>query len=118
MSIQTVANRLVELTRIGQYETAQNELFADDAQSIEPPHAQGMQTVQGKDSIISKGKQFQSIVEAFHGASVSDAVIAGHYFSVAASLDVTLKGQGRIKMEEVIVYHVVDDKIVSEQFFY
>jgi limonene-1,2-epoxide hydrolase len=33
------------------------------------------------------------------------------------AMDVTMKGQGRMKIEEVCVYEVKDDKIVSEQFF-
>jgi hypothetical protein len=36
MSTQQIAERLVELCRIPDYETAQKELFADDAVSIEP----------------------------------------------------------------------------------
>jgi ketosteroid isomerase-like protein len=33
-------------------------------------------------------------------------------------MDVTMKGQGRMKMDEIAVYGVKDGKIVSEQFFY
>jgi hypothetical protein len=31
---------------------------------------------------------------------------------------VTVKGQGRMKMDEIAVYEVKDGKIVKEQFFY
>jgi ketosteroid isomerase-like protein len=33
-------------------------------------------------------------------------------------LDATMKGRGRMDMREICVYHVRDDKIVQEQFFY
>jgi hypothetical protein len=33
-------------------------------------------------------------------------------------MDVTMKGQGRSKMDEIAVYEVKDGKIVKEQFFY
>lgn len=106
------------MSRTGQYETAQRELFAENAVSVEPAHAQGMQTVEGLEAIVAKGKHFQSIVEEIHGGFVSDPVIAGNFFSVSTWLELTFKGRGRTKMEEVIVYEVKDGKIVKEQFFY
>jgi hypothetical protein len=33
-------------------------------------------------------------------------------------MDVTMKGQGRMNMDEIAVYEVKDGKIVKEQFFY
>jgi hypothetical protein len=33
-------------------------------------------------------------------------------------MDVTMKGQDRAKMDEIVVYEVKDGKIVKEQFFY
>ncbi len=36
MTTQEIANRLVELCQKGDFETAQKELFAEDAVSIEP----------------------------------------------------------------------------------
>jgi len=119
MTIQEIASRLVELCRQGQYETAQKELYADDATSTEfSPQTQTLQTVEGLPAIIAKGQHFQTIIEAVHGASMSDALIAGNYFTVSSLLDATLKGMGKIVMEEIAVYKVKDGKIVSEQFFY
>jgi hypothetical protein len=118
MSIETIADRLTALCRQGKYEEAQRELFSEDAESIEPPHSPGLQTVKGLDNIVKKGEQFQSMVEAVHGGSVTDPVIAGNHFAVAAILDITMKGMGRQKMQEVAVYTVNDGKIVKEQFFY
>jgi limonene-1,2-epoxide hydrolase len=33
-------------------------------------------------------------------------------------MDVTMKGPGRVQMDEIAVYEVKDGKIVKEQFFY
>jgi len=42
MTTQDVANRLHQLFNEGKWQEAQEELFTEDAESIEPPKAQGM----------------------------------------------------------------------------
>jgi ketosteroid isomerase-like protein len=120
MNTDAVAKRLVELCRKGEYEQAQRELYAQDAVSIEmpglPPGALG--DAKGLAAIYEKGRQWQAMVETVHGGFVSDPVVAGNWFSVAASMDITLKGRGRVQMSEICVYRVRDGKVVSEQFFY
>ena len=118
MTIQEIANRLVEHCRTGNYTAAQEELYSEDAESIEPAHMPGLQSVKGRDAIVEKGKQFQSMVEEIHGSTVSDAVIAGNHFAVAAVIDATMKGAARSTMTEIAVYEVKDGKIVKEQFIY
>ncbi|MGC4035637.1 MAG: nuclear transport factor 2 family protein [Chitinophagaceae bacterium] len=118
MTIQEIANRLVEYCRVGNYTAAQEELFSEDAESIEPEHMPGLQTVKGRDAIVEKGKQFQSMVEEIHSNTVSDAVVAGNHFAVAATIDATMKGAPRSLMNEIAVYEVKDGKIVKEQFIY
>lgn len=117
MTTQAVANRLVELCRKGEILACQEELFADNVTSIESEMAPGPKTLTGKQENIEKGKQFGAMIEAVHGNVISEPVIAGNYFSISWIFDVTIKGQGRQKMEEIIVYHVKDGKILSEQFF-
>ena len=118
MTIQEIAARLRELCQQGKYEEAQNELFADNAVSIEPAHSPGLQSVEGLEAIKQKGHAFQSMVEAIHGGYVTEPAIAGNRFAVGAGLDLTMKGQGRVNMEEICLYEVKDGKIVKEQFFY
>ncbi len=77
-----------------------------------------MQTVNGLDAIVEKGHQFQSMVEQVHSSTVSEPIIAGNTFAVAAILDLTLKGIRRVPMEELAVYEVDDGKVIKEQFFY
>jgi len=118
MTTQDVANRFNELAGSGQWDQIQNELFADNAVSIEPANSPGMQSVEGLDAIREKGKQFGEMVEEMHGGYSKDPQVAGNHFAVAMGMDVTMKGQGRMKMDEIAVYEVKDGKIVKEQFFY
>ena len=120
MNTEAVAKRLVELCRKGEHEQAQRELYAQDAVSIEmagaPAGALG--DAQGLQAIYEKGRQFAAMVEAVHASSVSEPVVAGNWFSVSMTMDVTFKGRGRVQMTEICVYQVRDGKIVREQFFY
>jgi hypothetical protein len=118
MTTQEVANRFHELAQTGQWDKIQEELFAENAASIEPPHAQGMQSVEGIAAIKEKGKQFGEMVEEMHGGYTTPPVVGGRFFSVAMGMDVTYKGMGRQKMDEIALYEVKDGKIVREQFFY
>jgi hypothetical protein len=61
---------------------------------------------------------FQQMVEEMHGGYSSKPLVAGKYFTVATGMDVTMKGAGRSKMDEVALYEVKDGKIVKEQFCY
>ena len=118
MTTQEVANRLKELFNEGKWAEAQQELFSEDAESVEPPNAQGMQSAKGLDAIKKKGEQFNAMVEEMHGGYVSDPIVAGNYIAVGMGIDATYKGMGRQKMDEIALYEVKDGKIVKEQFFF
>lgn len=113
-----VAARFNTLAKEGKWDQIQDELFAENAVSIEPPNSPGLQSVQGLQAIKEKGKAFAESVEEMHGGYSSDPLVAGNYFSVAMGMDGTFKGMGRMKMDEVALYEVKDGKIVKEQFFY
>ena len=118
MTTQEVANRFHEMAQEGQWSKIQEELFADSAVSIEPPQSPGLQSVEGKEAIKKKGEMFDQMVEEMHGGYSNAPVVAGNFFAVAMGMDVTMKGMGRTKMDEISVYEVKDGKIVKEQFFY
>jgi SnoaL-like domain len=118
MTIQEVAARYKELAQSNQWDKIQDELYAENAVSIEPPHSQGLQSVEGLAAIKQKGQMFQSMIEEMHGGYCTEPVIGGKYFSVAMGMDITMKGMGRMNMDEVAVYEVNDGKIVKEQFFF
>ena len=53
-----------------------------------------------------------------HGGYVGEPIVAGNHIAIAMGMDVTMKGAGRMKMDEIALYEVKDGKIVKEQFFY
>jgi hypothetical protein len=118
MTTTEVAKRLVELCRQGKIQETLKELFADDAVSIEPTDQMGPRQQNGLAAIIEKGKMFDSMLEEFHGSTISEPLVAGNHFSISWVLDATMKGRGRVKMEEICVYKTENGKIVMEQFFF
>ena len=120
MDTASVAKRMVELCREGKYEQVYDELFSPHAENIEmPAMANGpLGNAKGLDALRAKGKAWSDSVEEMHGGSVGDPSVSGNWFSVPMSMDVTMKGQGRMQMDEMCLYQVQDGKIVREQFFY
>jgi hypothetical protein len=117
MTTQQIADRLFELCNRGEYETAQKELYADNAISIEPQASPGFEKeTKGLKAIIEKGHKFTEMVGEMHGGSVSKPLVAGNSIAFTLNMDVTMKGGKREKMTELCVYNVKDGKIVSEQF--
>jgi limonene-1,2-epoxide hydrolase len=93
------------------------ELYGDDVECIEPAHAHNQGT-KGKAEVFERLKGWYANVEAMHESSLTEPVVMGNHFSVGSMIDMTMKGAGRMKMEEVGVFEVKDGKIVKEQFFY
>ncbi|MDQ3056634.1 MAG: nuclear transport factor 2 family protein [Pseudomonadota bacterium] len=120
MTTQQVADRLVELCRAGKYEQAQEELYAEDAVSLEMEGMSGggLGNATGMDAIREKGRKWAENIVEMHGGSVGEPVIAGNWFSLVMGIDATYKDMGRMDMQEICVYQVRDGKIVLEQFFY
>jgi len=118
MTTQEIAKRLVELCRKGEFETAQKELFADDAVSIEPHATPDFQKeTKGLQSIIEKGHKFESMVEKLHGVTASEPLCAANSIAFVLGMDVTMKERGHMNMSELCVYTIKDGKIISEQFY-
>lgn len=118
MTTQEVAKRLSQFFKENKWSEAQEDLFAENAVSIEPPNSPGLQSVEGLDAIREKGRKFEEAVEEVHGGYVTEPIVAGDYIAVGMGMDVSFKGQGRMKLDEIAVYEVKDGKIVREQFFY
>lgn len=117
MKTEEIAKRLVALCREAKWETAQTELFAADAVSIEPYETPAFaKETKGLPAIIEKGHKFEAMVEKMHSLKVSDPVVATNSFACTMTMDVTMKGQGRMNMSELCVYVLKDGKIVSEAF--
>lgn len=117
MNTQDVANRFHELSQKGDWAGIQNELFSEDAVSLEPEWSPNWK-VEGLANIRQKGEDFGQMIEETHGGYCNEPIVAGNHFSCAMGMDVTMKERGRVKMDEIAVYEVKDGKIVKEQFFF
>ena len=118
MTVQEIANRMGELFKESKWDQVQDELYADDCESIEPAHAPGLKSVKGREALKQKAKEFNDMIEEVHSGWVSDLLVGGNHITCAMGLDCTMKGMGRIKMDEVCVYEVKNGKVVKEQFFF
>jgi hypothetical protein len=118
MTIQEIAKRLVDYCRKGDWEGAHLELYAKSARSTEPYATPDFErVVDGLEAIRKKGKMFDSMVETVHSIEVSEPLVAGNSIAFTLTMDMTMKGKGRMKSPELCVYQVKDGKIVSEEFF-
>ncbi|MGC4102649.1 SnoaL-like domain-containing protein [Ferruginibacter sp.] len=117
MTTQQVADRFYELSQQNGYEHIQTELYSDNARSIEPDNPM-FSNAEGIEAIREKGKQFSEMIEEVHGGYCNKPQVAGNFFTCTMGMDVTIKGQPRMQMDEVAVYEVKDGKIVLEQFFF
>ena len=113
-----VAKRFYQLAQTGKWYEIQDELFAENASSIEPSTSEGLKTVTGLDAIRKKGKEWDAMIEEVYGGYCNEPQVAGNYFVCAMGVDVKMKGQPRGKMDEIALYEVRDGKIISEQFFF
>jgi hypothetical protein len=118
LTTQEVATRFNELAQQEKWFEIQDELFSDDVKSIDPDHSKYFGKAEGKVAVRKKGEDFVKTIEAFHGASTSEPMVAGKYFTVRRFVDITLPKHGRIQMDEIMLYEVKDGRIVLEQFFY
>jgi hypothetical protein len=117
MTTQEVADRFYELALQGNFDQIQAELYDENVKSIEPANSD-WQNVEGLDKVMDKAKEWKSTMEEMHGGYTNKPQVAGNFFTCTMGMDMTVKGQERMKMDEVAVYEVRDGKIVLEQFFY
>ena len=118
MTTQQVADRMKELFNENRFDKVQDELFDSNCVSIEPEHSMALKKAEGLNAIKEKGRQFNAMVEEMHDGYVSEFIVAGNFISCAMGMDVTMKGMGRMKMDEIAVYEVKNGKIILEQFFF
>ena len=79
MTTQEVANRFNELAQEGNWEKIQEELYSQDAESIEPAYPQAMPSVKGINAIKEKGKKFNEMVEEMHGGFSKEPIVSGNH---------------------------------------
>jgi ketosteroid isomerase-like protein len=117
MSVQDVANKLVELCREGKHTEAIQDLYDEHVVNVEP-EGSPMQKTEGKEAVLKATEQWFSSVEEIHNGEISDPIVAGDHFACTMNYDVTYKEHGRNVMNELAVFGVKDGKITSAEFFY
>lgn len=118
MNTQQIADRLVELCRRGDFETAQNELYAPDAVSIEQEATPAFEKeTRGMEAIKEKGDKWNAMVEEMKGITVSEPLVAPNSFACTMQMNLVMKGRGPMDIKELCVYEVKDGKVISEAFY-
>ena len=118
LSTREVAARFEELARQEKWFEIQDELFADNVRSIDPPDSPYFGYAEDKAAVRKKGEDWVKRIEAAHKRHTTKPIVGDNYFAVGREVDITVQGFGRIQINEVMLYEVKDGQIVSEQFFY
>ncbi|MBT8419018.1 MAG: nuclear transport factor 2 family protein [Silicimonas sp.] len=118
MSTQDIAQKLVQHCQNHTEAQGLQELYAEDAVSIEPMAPEGMDPISnGREAIKAKHEWWNSNFDV-HGMNVEGPFVNGSNFSVMFEIDATDKSSGdRWKSKEVALYETDGEKIVRESFF-
>ena len=118
MTTHEVVARFNELAQQEKWFEIQDELFADNVKSIDPPNSPYFGYAEGKSSVRKKGEDFVKRIEAAHRTYTTEPVVGGNHFTVGREVDITVQGLGRIQINQIMLYEVEGGQIVLEQFFY
>ncbi len=117
MTTQEVADRYMELNATATGIEIQQELYDDEIECIEPPHAP-MGGAKGKAAVMERLQGWYANVAEMHESKTTQPVVMGNYFSLGMMVDLTTKDGTRQRLEEMCLYEVRNGKIVKEQYFY
>ncbi|HEY5746305.1 MAG TPA: nuclear transport factor 2 family protein [Chryseolinea sp.] len=118
LTTEEVAARFDTLAQQERWFEIQDELFADNVRSIEPPHSVYMKDAEGKSLVRKKAEAFVAKVQTVHRAHTTHPIVAGDHFAVGREMDFTVEGFGKVVINEIMFYEVKDGQIVLEQFVY
>ncbi len=119
MNTQQIAERLVQLSRTGEYDAIYDELFAPDAIGVWPAGTPEESPTIGIDAMKQKGKEREAMFEKLLWIHIGEPIVANDHFAVVTWFEAIQKGQTEPSThQEIIVYTVRDGKIVKEEYFY
>ena len=118
MNTQEIAQKLCAHCHNHTEMQALEELYADNAVSVEAMAPEGQSPVsEGRDAIKAKHDWWGSNFEV-HDFSLEGPFVNGDKFSVVFHIDATDKSSGnRWNSKEVALYEVENGKIARESFF-
>jgi ketosteroid isomerase-like protein len=111
-------DRFQELAMAEKWFEIQDELFADDVESIEPKDSPWLADARGKQAVREKAMAWVNRITAVHSTSTTAPIVAENHFVVGRKMDLTVQDLGRVQMDQLMLYEIRDGKIVKEQFFY
>ena len=114
MDTAALDNQLNQKVLSGQALEAFEEFYADDVVMIEGSGERH----EGKDTNRKREQDFFASVEEVHAFDLLGSATSGDRSYSEWLMDVTLKGMGRIKMEQTAVRDWKDGKVVKERFYY
>ncbi|MEM7486088.1 MAG: SnoaL-like domain-containing protein [Bacteroidota bacterium] len=117
MSVSEIAHRLIALLREKKFIEAQIELYHEDIISIEPEKHPFPKTV-GKNKLIEKERKFLQSIAEWHEFEVSEPLVAKNHFSLRMLTRISLMEGETLEIDEIILYEVEHNKIISEKYFY
>lgn len=112
--VAALDDQLNQMVLNGQAMEAFEKFYADDVVMQE----NSGDPVRGKDANRQRELDFFASLEEFHGAGVLGSGVSGERSYTEWWMDVTFKGAGRVKMEQVAARIWKDGLVVSERFYY
>jgi len=121
MTTFEVAARYHELANQRKFIEIQDTFYDENVVCQESEKAASMGLAiftNGLEAVKAKGVARRATIETVHSYTCSEPIVAGEFFSVVLKQEVTFKGKPRISLEEIGVFHVINGKVIKEQFFY
>jgi len=115
MNTQDLANAFTSMCAKGEFDAAGKKFWSDDIVSREPTTGD-MAEVKGRKAVEGKGQWWYANHDV-HNVAVEGPYVHGDQFIVRFKMEVTPKGQKRMKLDEVGLYTVRNGKITEESFF-
>ncbi len=113
-TIRELEDKMNQAILSGKAMEAFEELYADDCTMQENSDEPRV----GKAACRDYEYKFFGMLEAFHGASVSNVAVDGDWSYSEWKNDFTLKGMPRATYSQITQRQWRDGKIVAERFFY
>lgn len=117
MTLRQIAETMTDALREKKFIEAQTAFYHQDVFSLEPEGHPAPRT-KGKTQLLRKERQFLDAVKEWHAFEVSEPLVSKNHFSLRMYSNMTLVDGQTLEIDEIIVYEVVDYKIISERYFY
>jgi hypothetical protein len=119
MNTLDIAKKLVELCRQGKNAEARDTLYSEDIVSVEAGAPPGAQRESLGIAAVREKSAWWAANHEIHSANITGPWPHDDRFIVGFQYEVTNKPSGkRLKLDEVGLYWVRNDKIVREEYFY